>query len=189
MTECRAALRHIGTIVAVSLTIGGGLRSGLHAQVSPYAGMEERRIKALSEEERAAYLRGDGMGLALAAELNGLAGPKHVLELADSLELTADQRSRTAAAFDAMHTEAVRLGTAIVDAEERLDEALRSGTIDTTALAALTTEIGLLQGSLRFTHLSAHLAMRAILTEAQVTRYRALRGYTDAAAHDHRHHQ
>ncbi len=34
------------------------------------------------------------MGLALAAELNGYPGPAHVIELADSLELTEAQRTR-----------------------------------------------------------------------------------------------
>ena len=33
------------------------------------------------------------MGLALAAELNGYPGPSHVLELADKLELSAEQRA------------------------------------------------------------------------------------------------
>ena len=45
---------------------------------APYAGMEKREIKALSASERAALLEGQGMGLALAAELNGYPGPVHV---------------------------------------------------------------------------------------------------------------
>lgn len=190
MTDHVGHARRICTVVVWTLTIGTGLAQGARAQTSPYAGMEQRPIKALSDEDRAAYLRGDGMGLALAAELNGLPGPKHVLELVDSLHLTEDQRARTTAIFESMRAEAVRLGTAIVEAEGRLDRGLRGGTIDTTALAALTTEIGLLQGNLRFAHLSAHLAMRTVLTDTQMDRYRALRGYTDeAGAHDHRHHQ
>ena len=190
MTERRLPARCLCTVAVWTLTIGAGLTQAAGAQASPYAGMEQRPIKALADEERAAYLRGDGMGLALAAELNGLPGPKHVLELADSLHLTEDQQARTTTIFESMRAEAVQLGTAIVEAEERLDRGLRSGTIDTTALGALTTEIGLLQGNLRFAHLSAHLAMRTILTDTQVDRYRALRGYTDeAGTHDHRHHR
>ena len=52
---------------------------------SPYAGEEGREIKALSAADVDAYLTGQGMGFAKAAELNGYAGPKHVLELAAEL--------------------------------------------------------------------------------------------------------
>ncbi len=41
------------------------------AQHSPYAGQEQRSIKALSEQEVAALLAGRGAGFAKAAELNG----------------------------------------------------------------------------------------------------------------------
>jgi len=41
--------------------------SGLHAQHSPYMGLEQREIKALSAEQVAGYLEGDGMGFALPA--------------------------------------------------------------------------------------------------------------------------
>jgi hypothetical protein len=52
---------------------------------SPYSGMQTRSIKALSEQQVADLTAGRGMGLALAAELNGYPGPFHVLELADKL--------------------------------------------------------------------------------------------------------
>lgn len=60
---------------------------------SPYSGMQTRPIKALSEQQVADLKAGRGMGLALAAELNGYPGPSHVLELADKLDLSADQRT------------------------------------------------------------------------------------------------
>jgi hypothetical protein len=60
------------------------------AQTSPYAGQEQRPIKALSDQEVAALLAGQGAGFAKAAELNGYPGPMHVLELADRLALSAD---------------------------------------------------------------------------------------------------
>ena len=41
----------------------------------PYAGLEGRAIKALSEQQIADLRAGRGMGLALAAELNGYPGP------------------------------------------------------------------------------------------------------------------
>ena len=60
---------------------------------SLYSGMETRRVKALSEEQIADLEGGRGMGLALAAELNGYPGPLHVLELAETLDLTDEQAS------------------------------------------------------------------------------------------------
>jgi len=42
---------------------------------SPYAGSENREIKALSTDEIASYLQGKGMGFAKAAELNHHPGP------------------------------------------------------------------------------------------------------------------
>lgn len=48
-----------------------------HGQHSPYAGLPAREIKALSPEEIADLAAGRGMGLALAAELNGYPGPRH----------------------------------------------------------------------------------------------------------------
>src|SRR6188768_1977014 len=74
---------------------------------TPYAGMQTRPIKALSEQQIADLGAGRGMGLALAAELNGYPGPSHVLELADALELSADQRTRVKVLFDAMKAEAM----------------------------------------------------------------------------------
>ena len=48
----------------------------------PYAGLQARPVKALSDQQIADLRAGRGMGLALAAELNGYPGPMHVLELA-----------------------------------------------------------------------------------------------------------
>ena len=52
----------------------------------PYAGQQTRAIKALSDDEIAAFLNGEGMGFAKAAELNGYPGPAHVLTLAQKLK-------------------------------------------------------------------------------------------------------
>jgi hypothetical protein len=54
----------------------------------PYAGQQTRAVKALSDDEIAALRKGEGMGMAKAAELNGYPGPAHVLQLAGPLGLT-----------------------------------------------------------------------------------------------------
>ena len=151
--------------------------SALSADPSPYAGEEERRIKSMSPDEIAALTRGDGMGFAKAAELNRYPGPKHVLELADKLELSALQKERTIALFAAMQAEAVELGKRLIAAEAELDRLFAAGTIDVESLEAQLARIGELQAQLRFVHLDAHLQQRSILSHHQVAHYVTLRGY------------
>jgi parvulin-like peptidyl-prolyl isomerase len=88
---------------------------------SPYSGMQTRPIKALSDQQVADLKAGRGMGLALAAELNGYPGPAHLLELADKLELTAEQRARAQELFESMRQEALPLGARLIQQEAELD--------------------------------------------------------------------
>ena len=151
---------------------------------SPYAGQEQREIKALSAEEIQGYLSGSGMGLAKAAELHHYPGPRHVLDLAESLQLSAEQRQKTQTIFAAMRTEAVRLGTHLIARERQLDILFAAGTIAEAQVEQLVTEIATIHGQLRAVHLRAHLAQRAILTPDQLHRYDTLRGY-NTSSHDH----
>lgn len=155
---------------------------------APHAGQESRAIKALSAEDVASYLAGEGMGLARAAELNHFPGPRHVLELRADLALTAAQARIVQASFDEMSAEARRLGAAIVDAEQSLDARFARGDLDAADVDRAVAAIAALQGKLRAAHLRAHLATRAALTPEQVARYDALRGYAHGAATDHGHH-
>jgi Spy/CpxP family protein refolding chaperone len=156
-------------------------------QTPPYTQHTQREIKALSAEEVEGYLAGEGMGMALAAELNSYPGPKHVLELADSLELSDEQRAETQAVFDQMKAEAIRLGQEIVERERRLDGLFASGAITEETLEALVTEIGVLNGELRHAHLRAHLAVKRLLLAEQAARYDALRGYGEGHRGEHEH--
>ena len=170
-----------------------GLATGLMWQAvaaqdlrSPYTGIAGREIKALSEDEVRQLEAGDGMELALAAELNGYPGPKHLLELADTLGLSAAQRRGVEEIRRAMLAEAQNLGTEIVARERELDRGFASHAIDVEGLDALTTELGRLRGALRFAHLRAHLATLPLLSDAQVAAYARLRGYAHAAdGHGH----
>ena len=154
---------------------------GAHAgPPSPYAGLQSRPIRALSAEEVADLESGRGMGLALAAELNGYPGPVHVLEHAGALTLTADQRSRMEKLLASMKAEAVVFGANILAAEEALDRQFRDRAVTPPTLGAATSHIGRLRGELRCVHLKYHLAMVEVLTGEQVRRYNELRGYVPA---------
>ena len=120
---------------------------------SPYAGMQTRPIKALSEQQVADLRAGRGMGLALAAELNGYPGPSHVLELADNLDLTTDQRTKVQGLFDSMKAEAISLGARLIEQEAALDKQFASRTVTPESLRASTAAIATTQGVLRETHL------------------------------------
>ena len=156
---------------------------------SSYAGQEKREIKALSDEDTKAYENGEGMGFAKAAELNHYPGPKHVLDAAAELGLTADQKGQTQKIYNEMHEKAVRTGRRIVEDEGKLDDLFSSGTINPKQLDSLTAAIAASQGGLRAIHLGAHLAEREVLTPSQIRRYDELRGYIRPGAHhDHMHH-
>ena len=143
----------------------------------PYAGLQARPVKALSDQQIADLKAGRGMGLALAAELNGYPGPLHVLELATPLGLSDDQRTKVAGLFDAMKREAVPLGERLIAAETALDRLFADRTITASSLGEATRDIASLQGELRLAHLKYHLATLELLTPEQVTRYSTLRGY------------
>jgi Spy/CpxP family protein refolding chaperone len=156
----------------------------------PYAGLQQRPVKALSEQQVADLKAGRGMGLALPAELNGYPGPSHALEHADALELTVEQRQRTKALFDAMKSEAIPVGERLIKQETVLDQLFAMRMITPASLRTATAEIGATQASLRETHLKYHLAMMELLTTEQVEKYRTLRGYGTGAgrtSHPHRH--
>ncbi len=154
---------------------------------TPYAGMQTRSIKALSEQQIADLSAGRGMGLALAAELNGYPGPAHVLELADGLDLSTDQRTRVQGLFDSMKAEAVPLGSRLLEQEADLDGQFANHTVTPESLKASTAAIAATQGVLRETHLKYHLLTGKVLTPPQMMKYAELRGY-GGGGHQHRHH-
>lgn len=145
--------------------------------VSPYVGQESRAIKALSPKEVNGYLQGKGMGFAKPAELNGYPGPRHVLDMAEQLELSKRQLEETGVIFRSMKSRAIELGGKIVTKEEALENLFAAKTVTAAKLATLTGEISTLKGKLRNVHLAAHLELLPILSPEQISRYDKLRGY------------
>jgi Spy/CpxP family protein refolding chaperone len=174
--------------VIVAMTI---LWSGTaFAQSQPYAGMHERSIKTLSEQQIADLRAGRGMGLALAAELNGYPGPIHAIELADRLQLAPEQVTRLKGLFEAMKAETIPIGESLIAQERSLNEEFANRTITPAGLEAATSRIGATQAALRAAHLKYHLSAAAILTPEQAQRYDELRGYQGSEAPtQHHHHQ
>ena len=125
----------------------------------------------------------EGLGMAMAAEMNGYPGPKHVLELKDSLNLSQEQIKHVQTFFEDMRQEALALGKAIISAEENLNDAFRSGRMTEDSLRVQSTEIGKLRGQLRAVHLGAHLRTKVMLTELQLDNYMRLRGHVKHAHH------
>lgn len=144
---------------------------------SPYTGMQEREIKALSDTDLADLRAGRGMGLALAAELNRYPGPMHALEHADALGLDASQRARLSALMNAMRADAIAAGVRVIEQERALDRLFASATATPESVRAATALVAAAQGELRAIHLVTHIAARTMLTPPQLVRYDVLRGY------------
>jgi Spy/CpxP family protein refolding chaperone len=183
------------TIVALALASATGLalaQSHQHGQhkkqaAQPYAGQQTRAVASLSAEELKELQDGRGMGLAKAAEVNGHPGPSHVLELADELKLTPEQRQLVKAAFDRMQAKAKAVGEAYIKAEMAVDQAFKAGPADAAQVAARVAEANRLLGEVRLSHLLAHVEITPLLTPEQRARYAELRGYAGGGAHEHRH--
>jgi Spy/CpxP family protein refolding chaperone len=181
----------------VSSQAGAQHHPGSHGQhqergagASPYAGLETRSIKALSEQQMADLRAGRGMGFALAAELNGYPGPLHVVELNEQIGLTPDQRTRMEALYAAMKAETVTIGERLIQQEADLDRLFAARAITRKSLSAATSTIGTIQAELREAHLRYHLSTVEVLTPEQIARYNQLRGYqgqSHGRPHEERH--
>jgi len=146
---------------------------------SAYAGEQTRTIKSLSAEDIAEIRRGGGWGLAKAAELNGMPGPAHLLEMKDEIALDDAQVAAIKAIYEAMKVAAIAEGEKLIALEADLDQHFRDGTITDDALRASLDEIAASREALRYVHLSTHLKTPTILSADQIARYNQLRGYAD----------
>ena len=163
------------------------LAIGVAVAQTPYAGMQTRSIKALSDQQIADLRAGRGMGLALAAELNGYPGPSHLVELADKLGLSDAQRNSARNMFEAMKAETIPIGERLIAQEAALDQLFADHAITAEKLSAATAGIGVTQAELRAAHLKYHLSTVAMLEPAQIQHYSLLRGY-DGGSEEHHHH-
>ncbi len=171
-------IQHLSRLLKEKPDGNGDHNHESHETMSHYAGDETREIKALSQSEVDGLRKGEGIGFAMAAELNHYPGPRHILDLAEQLQLTDVQKKAIQKAFDRMHVEAVKLGSQLVKQERLLDKAFASLTITQKTLSQMTEGIERLRGRLRSVHLAAHLETRNVLTPQQIDSYDRHRGYS-----------
>ena len=155
-----------------------GLSGTALAQHSEYSGDEDRAIKSLSADDIEELRRGGGWGFARAAELNGVPGPSHLLELADEINLNAEQRAAIEALFHSMQADAIEAGERFIEAEAALESAFQSGDVTPDELRDHLDTIAERRSDLRYVHLEAHLDTLDIVTEGQVAQYNEARGYS-----------
>lgn len=160
-----------------ALAAGNHSHSGPAAKAQPYAGQQSRTIKSLSPDDIAELRRGGGWGLAKSAELNGVPGPAHLLEVKDDIALGTDQIAAIKEIYEDMRARAVVQGERLIDLEQALEDRFRDGTINEASLRSSLAAISEARMNLRFIHLSAHLKTPDVLSENQVKRYNFLRGY------------
>jgi len=146
---------------------------------SEYAGEETRLIKSLSPDDISDLQNGKGWGLAKAAELNGLPGPAHILEMEGEISLSAKQKNDILNLYNEMKVDAIRLGKKLVLLESDLDTQFANKTITNTSLVKAINGIEKVRAELRIVHLATHLQTPTILTREQVALYNELRGYSN----------
>jgi len=150
-----------------------------HDQTSKYSGQEKRSIKSLSPDDISELRKGGGWGLAKAAELNGMPGPVHLLELRAKINLTEDQVLAIEKIYKTMKLKAIKQGKRLIALEQELELLFRSGSVKPEVLRSLLSKISKTRMELRFTHLAAHLKSPEILSKEQITTYNEIRGYSN----------
>jgi len=149
-----------------------------HSHKSKYVGEEKREIKSLSESDIEELENGKGWGFAKAAELNGVPGPIHLLEMKKEIRLSSEQIQKIEDIYQKMKKQAIPLGLELIELERRLNNHFANRTITDNLLHKLLGEIVQVRKKLRYAHLSAHLKTPDILTFEQITLYNELRGYS-----------
>lgn len=173
----RMALLSVAMILGSASAMAQQQHHDRAASTPPYGDLHQRPVKALGEQQIADLRAGKGMGLALAAELNGYPGPMHALELAEELRLSDIQRTQLRSFYDQMKEEAIMAGEALIAAETALDRAFAGRAMTTDRLTQLTADVGAWQAKLRAVHLKYHLTTAELLTPHQREVYAVARGY------------
>jgi hypothetical protein len=164
----------LSLVVFTSVSMGASDRAmGAGSSLGP-AGVP----RSLAPEQIRGLQKGEEMGLARAAELNGYPDPVHVLEAARTgkIDLFADQREAIERVQAAAEAKAQALGSQILAQEASLEAGFRTGRVADAELAQRVQEIAGGLAELRLTHLRAHLLTAALLRPEQIEEYYQFRG-------------
>lgn len=164
-------------VLALVIAVVSGQVAAQHAKKSHYAGQQNRAVKSLSAQDIDELQRGAGWGLAKAAELNGVPGPVHLLELSQQIGLSNEQAAKISALYEEMKASAIPLGNQLITQERQLEALFGAKLPDEEELQTLLGKIGETRSALRFVHLKTHLKTPQILSKDQIARYNELRGY------------
>jgi len=168
--------------MCVVVLAAGGVGAQEHAPPGPDMGAAQAAHHEFLKQERAAIERGEGFGMALAADRSGYPGPKHILELKEQLKLTVEQQLAVEKLFAAMKEKAIARGKEVLLAEERLEKLFAEGRPE-AELREESYRVASLRAELRWVHLAAHLEAKKLLTAEQLMTYRHLRW--GGAGHNH----
>ncbi|GAB5373758.1 MAG: hypothetical protein AcusKO_02200 [Acuticoccus sp.] len=180
-TSAKAIVSCLGFLIA-SVNADAQQHSGhqheptAEKQATASANHDNARLKALSGADILAIRRGEGWGFARPAELNGVPGPLHVLELAQELHLSDAQILAIETIRDQMREDAIDAGARFIAAEIALDNAFLRSTPGLQELSTLVEMAGQARIELRRIHLNAHIETPEILSLEQIASYNRLRG-------------
>ena len=125
-------------------------------------------------QDKEGLLRGEEMGQGTVAEVNGYPEPKRVLDAAEKLQLSDQQKKAITRIYQEAETRAKELSQSIIRLEEELNKAFQDQLVIEKSVRDDAEQIGRLRGRLRGVHLVAHLKTRAVLTEKQIAAYASL---------------
>lgn len=180
MRKARAAV----VLLAFGMWAAGVIGAQEHAPSAGRASATQGAHHEFLQQERAAIERGEGFGMALAADRAGYPGSKHILELKEQLKLTAEQQAAVEKLFAEMKAKAIARGKEFLAAEEQLEKFFAEGKPE-AELREESYRVATLRAELRWVHLAAHLEAKKLLTAEQLMTYRHLRwvggGHTHSA--------
>lgn len=145
-----------------------------HPQNMPTETSRQASHHAYLDLERQALERGEGFGMAMAADRAGYPGPKHALELKSELNLTDAQVAAMEKLFAEMKSKAVERGREVLAAEERLGHLFHQGR-PAEELRQEIFRIATLRAEVRWVHLNTHLEAKKVLNPQQLAKYTQLR--------------
>ncbi len=163
-----------GILLLLASPLAAQHEQHMKSQEAPQSTQAMAQHHAFLEAEREAIERGEGFGMALAADKNGFPGPKHVLDMKKELKLTPAQEAAMQKLMSEMKEKALSKGKDVLLAEKRLEDFFAQGRSE-DELREETYRVASLRAELRWVHLSTHLAAKKLLTVEQNAAYQQMR--------------